>query len=82
MELWILKPLPIPAKKDDPWEPWYDKTFGFVVRAISEWDAREIAAKNCGDEGDLVWLDPAYSACDELTADGEAGVVLVDHANG
>ena len=46
MKLWLLRPV-----KDSPrWEPWYDKAFGFVVRAETELAARHIADTHAGDE--------------------------------
>lgn len=83
MKLWLLEPLEDTERNyhqpGSPWDPWYDKAFGFVVRAESEADARALANEEHGDEGDA-WLDPALSKCVELTADGEPGVVLRDFA--
>lgn len=67
------------------WEPWYDKAFGFVVRADTEEQARLLAHGDSGDETPWQkdtgpWLDPAQSTCEELTANGEAGVVIRDFA--
>ncbi len=79
--LWLIRPLGGGA-----WEPWYDKTFGFVVRADSEEEARKLANAEGGDEtsrgerdGDP-WLDPKQSICAELTADGEKCVIIRDFA--
>lgn len=40
MKLWLLRPI-------DPhgglWDPWFDKIFGFVVRAETETEARTLA---------------------------------------
>lgn len=69
MNLYILKPV-------EDWKPWYDKAFGFVVRAASVADARIFAATEHGDEGECAWLDPLQTTCELLTADGEAGTVL------
>jgi hypothetical protein len=33
MKLWILKPVPGLSDDVNPWNPWYYKVFGFVVRA-------------------------------------------------
>ncbi len=88
MTLWLLKPIYI--KGDDPWEPWYDKVFGFVVRAETEQRAREIANENGGDElrgkfmgnqtsnTEAPWLDPMYSTCQELLLDGPEELVMQD----
>jgi hypothetical protein len=48
MKLWLLRP--IEGLENDPWEPWYDKVFGFVIRAETEERAREIANENGRDE--------------------------------
>lgn len=89
MKLWLLKP------KDDnyvAWNPWYDKAFGFVVRAETEERARQLANDKGGDEvgkisnttyrtGGDPWLDPKQSTCEELTTDGDEEVVLEDYAS-
>lgn len=78
---------------DNPWKPWYDKAFGFVVRAETEEDARKWAHEEAGDEnrGEFMrgktantttpWLDPKYSTCVELSGDGPLGVVMRDFAS-
>lgn len=79
MKLWILRP--IRNGEVDPWNPWYDKAFGFVVRAETEERARAIANKSGGDEiRDIpgAWLDSQYSSCTELTADGEEEEIMQD----
>jgi hypothetical protein len=60
------------------------------VRAETKEDARKFAHEKAGDENrgmflgcktadmNCPWLDEKYSTCDELMADGEAGVVLQD----
>lgn len=92
MKIWILRPVESLPADDNPWNPWYDKAFGFVVRAASEQQARELAQEQAGDEdrGDLTqsqieapktpWIKPKYSTCKELLDDGEAGVVMRDFA--
>lgn len=85
MKLWILKPLKPNALKG-PWEPWYDKAFGFVVRAETEEAARAVAQDNGGGETDAyplrglrpAWTNPKFSSCVELTADGQEEMVLRD----
>lgn len=82
MRLYLIRPV----EGDPAWSPWYDKAFGFVVRAESEAQAREFAQADAGDEEIgpdydtkiAVWQDPARSTCVELTALGDAGVVLRD----
>lgn len=80
MKLWILRPV-----EDSPlWSPWFDKAFGFVVRAKTEAEARAMAQEAGGDETGRgsypAWTDPAHSVCTELLADGNAGVVIEDFA--
>lgn len=90
MKIWLLRPMEGLGKKDNPWEPWYDKAFGFVVRAETEEQAREFAHAGAGDEnrGEFLstktantnqpWKEAKYSICTELLPDGEAGVVMQD----
>lgn len=84
MKLYLLRPRENGNKSLPPWETWYDKVYGFVVRAESEESAREIANKNGGDEiayGD-VWIDPNLSICIELTTDGPEEMIIRDFASG
>ena len=72
MKLWLLEPMV-------HWNPWFDTQAGLVVRAETEQDAREIAQESSGDEDRQFvkpWLDPEVTSCFELTAEGEAGIVL------
>jgi hypothetical protein len=89
MKLWLLKPREDLLSGDNPWDPWYDKAFGFVVRAENEAEARTLANENGGDEVHtrysdahdakyVPWLTPRYSSCVELIADGDPGIVLQD----
>jgi hypothetical protein len=78
-KLWILRP--IANLTWSPWDPWYDKTFGMIVRAVSERSARSIAAENCAEEGEEAWLNSDYSTCIELVFEGNAGVIMRDHAS-
>lgn len=75
MKLWLLK-----ADEGNPaWHPWYDKTFGYVVRAETEKEARALAQENGGPETEGNPSCPAwteYASCVELTADGSAEIVL------
>ena len=86
--LWILRPAgDLEAK--NLWTPWYDKAFGFVVRAADEKEARVLASKEAGDEYDRYsgedevnpWLEEKYSTCQELLLDGSAEVVIRDFAS-
>ncbi len=91
MKLWLLRPVEDLPDGEDPWEPWYDKAFGFVVRAATEKEAREMAHAEGGDENRGVfsgkkianttspWLDPKYSTCERLIQDGEIGVLMSDY---
>lgn len=88
MKVWILKArdeeLP---DNDNPWEPWFDKNFGLVVRAETETRARQLAQAEATDETYVdytgrrltPWLDAKYSTCVELTNEGDEGVLLIDH---
>ncbi len=83
MKLWIIKPVSIRPYKNDPWKPWYDKAFGFVVRAETELNARLIADQEAGDEnrGDFhPWLHPQFSTCLELSPDGDEEEIIRDFA--
>ena len=77
-KLWLLEPIRDLPEGDNPWEPWYDKVFGFVVRAENEIEARRFADEKAGDEnrGEFLaakiantknpWLDSSYSTCVSL----------------
>lgn len=67
--------------EDGPWEPWYDKTFGFVVRAKNTNEARKIAAENAADEGANAWELSKYSTCKELSVKGKSEMIITDHAS-
>ncbi len=82
MRLWILRPIDELPENDNPWEPWYDKTFGFVIRAENEELARQLAQDNSGDENQgivIPWLDKRYSSCTKLLQVGEAGIIIDDY---
>lgn len=79
--MWLLRP-----RVD--WEPWFDKSFGFVVCAKSEERARELAEAGAGDEsrhyGDApryVWKDASVTSCVELRAGLTEEVVMRDFAS-
>lgn len=78
MKLWLIRPREGLQGKDDPWGCWYDKAFGFVVRAETEERARELAAKEKGDEGKEAWLNSQFSCCEELKEMGEEGIIISD----
>ena len=80
-KLWILKPKD--SGENNPWSPWYDKAFGFVVIAETEQQARELADADAGDENGYStkihpWLDAAMSTCEELTTEYSGGIVMKD----
>jgi len=85
MKLWLLEPVNNPVNnKDNPWEPWFDKTFGSVIRAETEEQARQFAHDSSGEENDSEfskepWKDKKYSTCVELTGKGKAGVIIQNH---
>lgn len=56
----------------------YDETRAFVIRAVSEKRAREIAAANRSDEMPVLWLDSEQSTCKILQRFGDEGVILQD----
>ena len=81
MQLWLLRPIENLPPGEDPWIPWYDKCFGFVVRAASEAEARQIADAEGFDENrgkHKAWLDAKYSTCVALTDTGDPGVIIID----
>lgn len=92
MKIWELRPVIGLEDGDNPWDPWYDKSFGFVVIAEDEASARRIAHENSGDENrgcflgketaktKAPWMDGKYSTCAELVADGEPRLVMQDFA--
>lgn len=76
MKLWKLKRL---EDRDD-----YDVTLELVVRATTEEKARQLAH-----EGVLelsyrqgLWLNPAKSSCEVLSARGKSEIVIVDFKAG
>jgi len=77
MKLWILRPV---KEDSSPWEPWFDRAFGFVLCAIDESTARSMAASDAGDEGPEAWTDPMLSTCIELVAT-EEGFIMRDFAS-
>ena len=72
MKLWILRPV-------KEWQPWYDSTFGVVVRAGNAKKARKLATSAAGDEGKEVWLDKEKTTCKEIKEDGKEEVIIVDY---
>ena len=50
MKIFELRPVENLKNNDNPWKPWYNKSFGFIVRAETEAEARKYADENAGDE--------------------------------
>ena len=80
MKLFLLEPKEN-IEGENPWKPWYDKVFAFVVRAENEDSARKIAILNKGNESRDCWANPDYSSCEELKPEGEPGVIIRDYAS-
>ena len=92
MKIFELRPVENLKNNDNPWEPWFDKSFGFIVKAETEAEARKYAGENAGGEnrGEFLstktanttnpWIDEKYSTCVELNGDGEAGMIMQDFA--
>jgi hypothetical protein len=98
MRLWALHPhSEVLARTTNPWTPAFEKVLHLVARARDEQETRELAQDVAGNEGKGiyrrlgfeedeiaadVWLDPRYTACSELLAEGEPGVVIIDRIVG
>jgi hypothetical protein len=68
MKLWQLRSItPVP-----------DTAIGFIVRAETELSARRYASEDARAEVGFAWLDDKLTACEELTPEGEPGVVMAD----
>ena len=92
MKLWILRPRRDLEEGNDPWKPWYDKSFGFIIRAETETQARVIADSNGADEnrGEFLrqkiadtknpWLSAMYSTCEILSSEGNEELIMHDFA--
>ena len=91
MELYLLEPKDKYKNdevdnKENPWSPWYDKTFGFVIAAESEKEARKIADKrnhkwyssHGSKHYEGLWLDDNYAKCINLKNINDKGIVLSD----
>ncbi len=72
MTLWILKQKPV--QEGGGW----DELHGIVVRVHTAHQARQIAAREAGDEGATIWLRPHTSTCTRLHAEGRVGVIIKD----
>jgi hypothetical protein len=81
VKLYELRPLDGLNVDDSPWLPFYEKSFGFIIRAETEKQARQIATEMSGKEtrkNKDAWLNPNLSSCNELLPDGEAGFIMRD----
>ncbi len=85
MKLWLLRPRDDLPEQDDPWWNRRDSVQGFVVRADTEEQARELAHLHAAQENSSAaftaapWLDPKYSVCQQLLPDvGIEGVIIRD----
>lgn len=56
----------------------YDCNHGFVIRAVSESEARNIASSQRGDEDSSLWLDPAVTSCKSLETTGASEIIMVN----
>jgi len=89
MKLYILRPQDNLPEDDNPWEPWYDKAFGFIVQAETLEEARMLAHMEAGDENrkrvtyeeQTPWLDSRYSTCQELKPRDTSSVIMRDFAS-
>lgn len=82
MKLWLLQLQAQLPPGHDPWMPWCDKVFSFVIRAETEQQAMGMADQRGGNETTLSirpWPHAKLSTCVELTAEGEPGVVVTDY---
>lgn len=80
MKLWLLKPIVLEGR-EDPWKPWYDKTFGMLIRAETETAARKLATSKADDEARYmldVWERSEYASCIELCNEGPVGLIIKD----
>ena len=88
-KIWLLKPKGFLADADNPWIPWYNKVFGFVISAETEEMARGIADNDAGlenwissmqpDKRRHPWLNKKYSTCVYLTDRYKPGVIIKDY---
>ena len=85
LKLWLLRPYKkFQSHYTDevsPWNPWYGKAFGFVVRAETEEEARKLASEDCGEEGKEAWVSGKYSGCMALRIEGKAKIIIRDFAS-
>lgn len=77
MKIFLIRPI---DEECDEWKPWYNKSFGFVIRAETEDRARKIAF----DTADglfikhLPWTDKKKVECIEIKSEGKEEIILQD----
>lgn len=76
MPLYLLKRL------DDGGSDIWDKHHGFVVRAPSEFAARELSNANNDAKDERVWHDPTLTSCTEIPHEGAEEIILTDFLKG
>jgi hypothetical protein len=81
MKLWILRPVNV-----DDWGHLYDIAAGFIVRAQTPEEARQIVAYSgaTGDETAAAWQNPNSTTCDMLgySLSVQPGIVMRDFRAG
>lgn len=61
----------------------YDVADGFVIAAETSYEARKLAAADCGSEGPGFWMNAEYSTCNEVRAESrKAGVIQRSYHHG
>ena len=57
----------------------YDVTYGIVVRAEREEQARKIASEEASFTYEDSWLDNTQTTCEVIDADGPTEILCIDH---
>ena len=81
MKLWILRAIDGLPDDNNPWHPWYDCTFGMVIRADTEKQARQKAQDEGSPETEYwpeAWTSHKLSTCRELLPDGDEDIIIED----
>jgi hypothetical protein len=90
--LFLLEPKKGLERGNDPFWPPEEKYDGFIVRASSEDEARQVVQEYA--EKDFIshyevqgvslrpWVDPLYTVCVEILPDGKAEVILSSYHGG
>lgn len=93
MSLWLLRPVGYEEEKYS-WVDDYDVCEGFVIRAKTEEEARQIADKCGGDENmsgsgfrkappkNRPWLHPEMTTCTKITGRGKSELIICDFHHG